>query len=149
MKTANIVSSFIAILIAAFFFIMTYQFKDIDVQDTGPAFMPRLYAGILIVLAFLLIVNSMRSKLKEQKNDSGSNFKLVFITMVLMTGLIILIPFIGFYISAPIVIFIFLKICKQKNLFLLIGLPLGVILFVYLLFERLLLVPIPTGSIFQ
>jgi putative tricarboxylic transport membrane protein len=148
MKTANLVSSFIAIFIAVLFLIMTFQFKDINVQDTGPAFMPRLYAGILIILAILLIINSIRSNTKEQKNDSDSNFKLVFITMVLMTALIILIPIIGFYISAPIMVFIFLKICKQKSLFLLIGLPIGVVLFVYLLFEKLLLVPIPTGSIF-
>jgi putative tricarboxylic transport membrane protein len=149
MKTANLVSSFIAIIIAAIFFIMTFQFKEIEVQDTGPAFMPRLYAGILVILAILLIINSIKANTKEQENDSSSNFKLVFITMVLMIALLIFIPIIGFYISAPIVIFIFLKICRQKSLFLLLGLPVGVVFFVYLLFEKLLLVPIPTGSIFQ
>lgn len=148
MKTANLVSSMIAILIAAFFFIMTFQFKEINVQDTGPAFLPRLYAGILVILAILLFINSYKSKTPKNE-DTSTNFKLVFITMVLMIGLISLIPIIGFYIATPIAVFIFLKIFKQKNLFLLIGLPIGIVVCVYLLFQRILLVPLPSGIIFQ
>lgn len=147
MKTANLVSSLIAIGIAAFFIIMTFQFRDIDFQDTGPAFMPRMYAGMLVILALLLFVNTIRSK--EHSKQDKSNLKLVFVTMLLITILISLTPLLGFYILTPIAVFIFLKICKEKSLYIQIGLPIGVVLFVYVLFQKILLVPIPTGTIFQ
>jgi putative tricarboxylic transport membrane protein len=147
MRTANIISSFIAVGIALLFYVMANQFKDIPVQDTGPAFMPQLYAGILVILAILLLINSLKAKGTSKNNSSNS--KLVFITMVLVALLVSLIPILGFYIITPIAVVAFLLICKEKNPFILIGLPLGIVLFIYVLFQKLLLVPIPLGKIFQ
>jgi len=147
MRTANIISSFIAVGIALLFYVMANQFKDIPVQDTGPAFMPQLYAGILVILAILLFINSIKAK--DNSKSSSSNSKLVFLTMLLITLLISLIPVLGFYIVTPLAVVAFLLMCKEKNLFILIGLPLGIVLFIYVLFQKLLLVPIPLGKIFQ
>lgn len=147
MRTANIISSFIAVGIALLFYVMANQFKDIPVQDTGPAFMPQLYAGILVILAILLFINSIKAK--DNSKSSSTNSKLVFLTMLLITLLISLIPVLGFYIVTPLAVVAFLLMCKEKNLFILIGLPLGIVLFIYVLFQKLLLVPIPLGKIFQ
>ncbi|MBT2689845.1 tripartite tricarboxylate transporter TctB family protein [Bacillus sp. ISL-47] len=148
MRRANIISSFIAIFIAGLFFIMTTQFKEISVQDTGPAFMPNLYAGVLVILALLLIINSAK-KSDDTENGSKSSIKLVFVTMLLIIVLTFLIPILGFYIITPIAVFCFLKIFKEKKLSILFGLPIGIVLFVFILFQKLLLVPIPSGIIFQ
>jgi putative tricarboxylic transport membrane protein len=145
-KTGNIVFSIISIVIAACFVIMTFQFKAIEVQDTGPAFLPRIYAGCLVLLSLLLLIKSLKSKEQSQKFTST---RLALLTMLLFTILILLIPFLGFYLITPIVIFFFLKIFNEKNLFVLLGVPIGVVLFVFFIFQKLLFVPIPTGTIFQ
>ncbi len=145
MKKANQIASLIGIAIAMFFFVLTFQFKQIEYQDTGPALMPRLYSGVLIVLALILFFNSYRTKEKVEKG----NVKMALITMALVLTIVVLIPIIGFYIITPIVIFVFLKICQQTNKKILFGLPIGVVLFIFVFFQKILSVPIPTGIFFQ
>lgn len=146
MKVAHMISSLIAIGIAVFFYLMTYQFEEITVQDTGPAFLPRIYAGCLAILSLILLIKSLKSKEQTKKE---SNFKLVFTSMLLVTILIALIPLLGFFLITPIIVFVFLKIFREKNIYTLIGLPIGVVLFIFFVFEKALSVPIPKGVIFQ
>lgn len=146
MKAANMISSLIAVGIAGFFFFMTYQFEEVAVQDTGPAFLPRIYAGCLATLSLLLMIRSLKS---EEQTESRSNFKLAFMTMLLVTILIALIPILGFFVITPVAVFVFLKLFSEKNIYTLIGLPIGIVLFVFLVFEKALSVPIPTGLIFR
>lgn len=137
----NLIISLIIMGIALLFFYQTYSFPNVNTQDTGPAFMPRIYAGVLMLLGIFLFFSSFKSV--EESQEKNTN--LVFIIMGILFIYILLIPIIGFYIVTPIYLFVFLWIVAVRNVIVLISIPIITTSLVFLFFQKLLNVPIPLG----
>jgi len=144
MRKAEQIVSFIVMIIAAAAYIQTMQFPSLEGFETGPSFVPRIYSIILLVLGAILFLQSFRSstaKLPEKVKDT-------LIIMGLMLIYLFLVEWIGFNISTPIILIIFLAYLKVKNWISYVAFPIGVTLCIYFIFQVFLGVPIPEGTIF-
>lgn len=143
--SADIISGVIVIMISLFFGINTMKFNASTSTDLGAQFMPRVYVGLLIFLSLLMIIKSIKDKNKEKSSYSKSTF----IVMALLSIYILVMPYLGFYISTPIFIFILLRYLKIENRIIYLGIPIGMTAFIYVFFNILLKVSLPMGIIFS
>ncbi|WP_180994370.1 tripartite tricarboxylate transporter TctB family protein [Bacillus sp. Marseille-P3661] len=150
MKNEKIIWSIIVIVIACLFFSLTFSFpKNLTPTDVGPGFMPRLYAIILVLFSMILIFQGLKEKKQTEDQPESGNIKLAFLTMFLTIVFVALIPVIGFYVITPIIMIIFLKMTRVKNLLTILLVPAGTTLFIFIFFHKMLKVPVPTGIFFS
>ncbi|MUV37057.1 hypothetical protein JNUCC1_00863 [Lentibacillus sp. JNUCC-1] len=147
MKLSNYISGIITIVIGVFFYTLTFSFKKLGNQLIGAEFMPRVYCGLLIVLGFILLVQTYRDKSK--KDEKKNTMKYALGTMVIVLLYIIVIPLVGFYLATVFTILGLLLFSKVKNKIIIFLLPIGTVAFVYVAFDKLLKVSIPIGSLFS
>jgi len=65
MKKSNRIISIIFILLCIYAFIETTRFPNVSTVDFGPAFMPRIAAGLLAVLSIMLFISTFTKKYAE------------------------------------------------------------------------------------
>jgi hypothetical protein len=144
-KNADLIISILVISVGCLFFYLTLFFKTTDTTEVGAAFIPRVYTTMLVILGIMLFFQSLKSKAE----DIPSDFKMVAISIGLTAGYILLTPVLGFYIATLVSVLAFLLFSRVRKPILLIVTPVGISLFVYVCFERLLRVPIPWGLFFS
>lgn len=135
-------------LVSGFFYAQTYQFPKVKLEEIGPAVMPRIYAAILFILGGIVVVQGLMAK-KREEEENEKTLGYAVISMVFVLVFLILIPVIGFYISTALLVVGLLLFSKVRNYILLISVPVGTVLFIYVCFEKLLKVAIPAGSLFS
>ncbi|NEU30191.1 tripartite tricarboxylate transporter TctB family protein [bacterium LRH843] len=145
MKKVNMYSGLVVILIAAIFYSMTLSFPVQAVEETGPAFIPRIYSGILIFLGILLVIQSLREKNELER----VNMMTISLVIGLVFVYVFFIQFIGFYIATFLFLVTFLWFMKVRKMAVLLGVPISVMLVVFIFFQKILVVPIPLGSLFS
>ncbi|MCM3759966.1 tripartite tricarboxylate transporter TctB family protein [Alkalihalobacillus oceani] len=129
---------------AVFFFYLTFQFPTGNPQDMGPAFMPRAYAIMIMILGLLLFFKGLKGG--QQTGKKGT--KLVLMTIGWLFIYIFFVPIIGFHIMTPIFLFVFLWMVRERRLIPLLAIPLLTTVLIFFFFKQLLNVPIPTGTLF-
>lgn len=144
MKIANLIGSLVGMAVAVFFFYHTFAFPVVQSQETGPAFMPRIFAVALMILSIILLIQSFFTKEKAPE----TKMKMIGLTMGIVLIYLLLIPTLGFYSSTILFVLVLILITKLKKPILLVVIPVAVPLFVFVFFEKMLRVPIPTGILF-
>lgn len=137
--------SLCVILISSFLFYESFKFPSTSTRDIGAAFIPRVYFGILITLGVILIVQEMIKRPKSYDR----HIKRVLLSMGLFLTYLLLVPILGFYISTPLLVFLFLWIANGRKKLFLTLIPIGITLFVFVVFEVLLKIQIPKGIFFS
>lgn len=149
MKTGNWLAILFLMSISVAIWIMTASFPPSDNPNIpGPAFFPRLVALITVALTVLMAVETVRKNDKSELFDWAKlglkrNFTLFIVSAVYCC----LLNYIGFLILTPIALLIMMLVLKRQGLF-------GWKIFssvvataaIYLVFEVLLDVPLPTWS---
>ncbi|GKV64833.1 MULTISPECIES: tripartite tricarboxylate transporter TctB family protein [unclassified Sporosarcina] len=148
MKIPHIVSGIISICLGSLFYYLTLDFPEPNAADTGAAFLPRIYCGLLILFGVILLIQGLRDRTKETAKGFQT-VKYALITMVIVLMYILIIPYIGFYIATVFTIFGLLFFSKVRKTITLVSVPIGAVLFIFLVFEKLLKVTIPLGSLFS
>lgn len=149
MKNEKVIMSIIIIAFSSLFLALTFTFPENPAADIGPAFLPRAYSVALYILAIALLFQGLK-EMKKQNEETNKNSLLLVFWMIVVTVLYVyLIPIIGFYIITPIVMIILLRLTKVKNIFTLTLVPAGMTVFVLIFFEKLLSVPVPSGTLFS
>ncbi|PFG06791.1 tripartite tricarboxylate transporter TctB family protein [Bacillus sp. es.034] len=151
MKNEKIIGSLICFVIAGLFFVLSLDFPSVgQPKDVGPAFMPKLYAGFLVFFSLILLFQGLKKKLKSTNSEpSYENMVLVACTMILTIGYVFLIPFLGFYLISFIFMALFLKFTRVKSILTILLVPAGSTLFIFIFFQKMLHVPVPTGILFS
>lgn len=144
MRKPVLLISFVVIVLACVFLVQTLRFPAADSQDIGAAFMPRVYCLALIILGIVLMVQEWR---KAPEVNQGS-IKMALGAMAGTVIYIYLITVIGFYVITPVMGFLFLWVMKVRRPFVLLGIPLGISVFIYTVFGKILHIPLPEGSLF-
>ena len=149
MKTGNWLAILLFMTISAAIWIMTASFPPSDDPGIpGPVFFPRLVAIIMVVLTVLMAVENVRTNDNTKLFDLANpglkrNVKLFVISAVYC----FLLNYSGFLILTPIALIIMRLVLQRQGLF-------GWKIFssfvatgaIYLVFEVLLDVPLPTWS---
>ncbi len=153
MKKFNYITSALLVLIAGYIFKESSGLMNVDKKDIGPGFYPNLIAGIMIILAIALFVQTLRNHEPEEKKKERSPMAIKpYIAMVLLVLYIFLMNKIGFIITSVlfmmILTYLFFGTEFRKNLLPSLCISVMVPVGIYLLFHNLLKVPLPRGILF-
>lgn len=148
-RIPNLIIGIVVIGIGLFFIANTLSFPNITLEPMGPAFMPRMYGAILIFLGLILAITTLKEKKKEENENEEKNMKYVLLSMLIVLTYVLLIPYFGFYIATLAFSVVFLIFSKVYNKIVLVSVPIGTVLLIYVFFDKILKVAIPLGSLFS
>lgn len=144
MRKVNIISSLIAMAIAIFFYYNTLDFPSIKSTETGADFMPKIFSGGLMILGIILFVQSFFTKEKSPEEKMN----MIALTAGILLIYLFFIQLLGFYSSTILFMIALLLITKVRKMTILIFVPVGISFFIFIFFEKMLKVPIPSGFLF-
>jgi len=120
------------------------------VLTDSSAMMPRILCGLILLLACLMIFHAIRAErrgeLAAQNARPPVNLKRIWIFMGLLVGYVLLAQPVGYFIITPVYILVACWYLRAAGVVTRVGLAVGVPLLVYLLFVRLLHLPVPMGK---
>ena len=125
-KYSDVFSGVILLMAAVGMFVTTYSFEALTVSKVGPEFMPRVIALLIAVTSIAMIVsafNKMRREkienaqiLDEEMDSSGEkSYTSVLVSVLLMVGYFVLMPYIGFLIMTTIYLFLQMLLLSDKS----------------------------------
>jgi putative tricarboxylic transport membrane protein len=124
------------------------SFPELDNGYPGPALFPSVLAVLFILCGIGLIIQGILKREKVLRFDTGSVSLAGWINIAFVLGAIVcyifLSGYIGFLIFSFVILMILMKWLKVKTL-LSVAMSVGVTLAIYLLFAKVLLVPLPWG----
>ena len=127
------------------FFLISYTFPSNE--KVGPSVIPRLWIIILIPLNIYLIIDVLRKKKKIEPKEE--NNKIVFGFIGLLILYLISIFYLGYFISSFVFLFIGMYMLGYRRYLTILLISAGWLLFSYLIFYKLLYVPLPIGKLIE
>ncbi len=152
MKRLNFITGLIFLAIAVYAFVSSLGMVAKNANDVlGPAFWPKILAVLMIILSVLLIAESLLSKSDEPSpiDIRSEGFKRVVKICAVLVLFGILIFFAGIYIAMLAMMPLTMYLHGERKIPVMAGITIGMIVFIYLVFGKALLVPLPTGMLFQ
>lgn len=150
MKKINIITGFIFIALSIFIFVQSLNFQQTMIIDNfiGAAFFPRMIAVILLILSAILIISSILEKDGHDESSSifkWETFKLPLVGVAVLFIYIMLLDKLGFIIDTIILNIVLLTIFKYENKMLTLLLSCAITLVIFQVFQKMLMVPLPSG----
>lgn len=143
MNARNLTLGMIVVLVAATAFIATFGFRDPGIERTGPAFLPRLYTGALILLGLTLALS------RRPSTDAGGAPARSLVGMAIGAVYVVALPWLGFVLSTLVLAPSMLAYVGVRSPWVLILLPLGLVGFIQLFFTVLLGIEVLPGQLWQ
>ena len=137
----------VLVAFGAWVIFLTRDFPSLKVGIPGPALFPRILAGLLIIAGLVLFTQNFRSRrplFEVDRTISHLGLLNVLFVCVAILGYILFVKFLGFLIVSFIILFGLMKCLRVRIHFSLI-MASGITLFIYVLFNKFLLVPLPWG----
>lgn len=133
------------ILISILFYLLSFNFPSNE--TIGPDIVPRLWIYLLIPLNVLLIIQTFIQKraVKESKSSLRSVLRFIALLIVYLLG----IYYIGYFISTFLFIYAGISLLGYKNVKTKLIISICWLIFSYLIFYKLLFVPLPQGMIIE
>ena len=110
----------------------------------GPAFFPRLLAFLLALLAVGLLARSLTGR-GPRVSRTPMRSRLFWTVVALLVGYALLMPLVGFLYLTPLLLGAVMRILGLERWGWLVGVALGLTVFLYVLFTKALSVPLPPG----
>ena len=141
----NILSCFFIYIWAGIFFV-----SSLGIEDSGSRMFPQIMCGLSVLLATLFLISCLRGK-DVKEGDEPIDFTgsgRAALMGVILGGYILLNYLTGFYISTVIFLPIGMIYLGQRNWKVIISIAIALPLIVYLFFDLLLGMMMPTGILF-
>lgn len=104
---------------------------------------------LMVVLFLINAATDLRSIMREQSAEESEkekgSLKKILAFCAASVGMVVLLPYLGFVLSAMAFLFVVLKMFKVDNSTVLYLMPIGVSIALYLLFDQVFSVPLPQG----
>jgi putative tricarboxylic transport membrane protein len=148
MKVSDTAIGLFLIIFAGAVLIHVQGFPQLDNGYPGPALFPEVLSVLFIFCGIGLIIQGVRKREKILKFDLSSISSGGWLNIIFVLGAVLcymfLAEFLGFLIFSFVILMILMKWLKVKTLHSLI-MSVAVTLGIYLLFSKILLVPLPWG----
>lgn len=149
MKKVDFFVGLALILLSVATWITASQFPAVGDTDVGAGFFPKLIAAVLILLSVVMMASSFRRQVDNGAEEGPTSWRKIILGFVLTFAFLALVSFAGFYISAPIFLFVFMWLFGYRKPVSVVAVAVLVTLFIYLVFEKVLQVPLPAGVFFE
>jgi putative tricarboxylic transport membrane protein len=148
MRVSNTAIGFFLIIFAVAVIIYTGTFPSLDNGYPGPALFPRVLAVLFIFTGIGMIIQGIKNRERVLKFDIGAIRLAGWINILIVLGAIVCYIFladgIGFLILSFVILMVLMKWLRVKTIWSLV-MACVVTLTIYLLFAKMLLVPLPWG----
>lgn len=135
MKKGNIVFGLLLLFIMCFLLYLTYQIpKPMSEYEMGAGYVPSVYLYTAIALLITIII---REFLKTEERSLMVNLRTIMF-FVIVVAYVIGIRFIGYYIPTLIVLAILLFILGERRKYVLLSVPIGFSVFIFIVFQQIL-----------
>lgn len=114
----------------------------------GSELWPRILAVLLLILGGCLLLRSLVGESSPSPVSNREGLKRVGVAILILIGFAVLLQYVGFYFAGLFLIPSIMRLMHEKRPGVLIGITVGVLAFAYLVFEWLLRIPLPHGSLF-
>ena len=142
---AEVVIGLLLIFLSGYLYWLTLDFPQGELSKTaGPAAMPRLWIYGLLLFSAILIVNTIRDKAASNL-DNGRNLIQSVSLIGLMIAYLLIVGYLGYYISTTIFLISGAYLLGYRKHWIIAVSGLGFTLLSYLIFYKLLQVPLPLG----
>jgi hypothetical protein len=143
MKAIYLIGSSVFIILALCFFIGSFSF-----ESPGAETFPQVSSLSVLLLSVIFAVKNVRKHETLQGEFKETRPKAVLYTILTTIGYLFLILGVGFFIATPVYLFVLMLILGMKEKHLLIAVPVGATIIIYLAFVLIFHVPVPTGVLF-
>ena len=143
----NVLFSVVLIVLSVYLFLDTFNFPSGKLSNTvGPATVPRLWIYGLIAFSVWLMIDSIRKnvRLTRENNHTGP----VLAMAGLMAVYLIAIPYLGYFLSTLLFLAGGIYLMAYRCHAVVAASVAGYLFFAYLVFIRVLHVPLPKGRLF-
>lgn len=150
MKYSDIIIGVALILLGIHIFFISGKFEVLSkVTFGGPEFFPRFVATLLMICCAVLIVNAIRGKsLNKRQQARPRDLLWVLYTFVLTLGYVLMIRHIGFFVGTVVYLIFFLIMVRERRPSVVSTTAVLVPLAIYLVFVRIMNIPLPEGLLF-
>ena len=129
------------------FFLMTFAFKIRKAQmiHTTAATVPRAWIFLMIPVAIMVITSILNGK-----SGTDEPFGRWVLTLGIAAAAFIsvfLFEYIGYYLSSALLLILMMFLLRERKVAVLVGVPVGWVLFTYFVFAKLLYITLPIGSL--
>ena len=136
-------------LFTLLFFLMGFDFKvNKQMRDAGffANTVPNTWAILMVPCAIMVVVNIFSAT--NNPDEPFEKWMLALGVGVAALAAVFLFEYIGYYLSSVLFLLLMMWLLRERRLPVLIGLPVGWCVFVYFVFDKLLYMGLPTGSLF-
>ncbi len=129
------------------FFLMTFAFKIRKAQmiHTTAATVPRAWIYLMIPVAIMVITSILNGK--SGTDEPFGRWQLTLGIALAAFVCVFLFESIGYYLSSALLLVLMMFLLRERKVAVLIGVPVGWVLFTYLVFAKLLYITLPVGSL--
>jgi putative tricarboxylic transport membrane protein len=147
MKKASIVAAIISFVIGICIITIAMTFPKGSNGVPGPGMFPIIIATIIILSSVAVLIRSLRMEKKDDKEVKflSADTKRAYITMAILAIYFIVLPFIGFCVSTALLMLVLIKWFSKKNIIQCSLISLIITLAIFLVFSKLLNVPLHFG----
>ena len=126
--------------------VMALDYSYSGVVGPGPGFFPVWLSAILIVLAIWYIIESVRGKnVSAEDWPRGQSLKQIFFIIMSLITYFVLFLLVGFIFAG--IIFLIILFYKEYKWYVTASLSVGITLFLYVMFNNVLKVHLPSSGI--
>ena len=142
----NIISCLFIYVWAGIFFV-----SSLGIEDAGSRMFPQIMCGLSVLLATLFLISCLRGKDVKEGDDpiSFAGTGRAAVMGAILGGYILLNYLTGFYISTVIFLPIGMLYLGQRNWKVIVAISIALPLIIFLFFDLLLGMMMPTGILFQ
>ena len=140
----NILIPCVFITIGILFYLITLTFPE---EEAGPSAIPHLWIIVLLILSIFLIVQALMRKMEPDPKSGRLDMLVVFIGATI--AYLIFMQFVGYYISTFIFLAVVMYFLSYRKYVTIVAVSGGWLLFAYLVFQRMLYIPLPQGKLIE
>jgi putative tricarboxylic transport membrane protein len=147
-KRIDILSGLIGILIGGYVLVTCQSFPQDVVMKIGPAFFPEILAGGLALFSALLILQALLGRSVGEAQKLSLRDKGIQRILLALAGMIVycaLLKPVGFIIATIPFIMCYMFLLGNRKILQYLWVPAAITAGVYLVFEKLLVLSLPTG----
>jgi hypothetical protein len=140
----NILIPCVFIAIGIVLYLITLTFPE---EEAGPSAIPHLWIIVLLILSIVLIVQALMGKMDPDPKSGRLDMVALFIGTTI--AYLICMQFVGYYISTFIFLAAVMYFLSYRKYVTIVAVSCGWLLFAYLVFQRMLYIPLPQGKLIE
>ena len=136
----NILLPCCLIVVSLVFLVITFGFR---VEEAGPGLIPRLWIYLILILSGVVLWQTLRGR--EKAAPKIERPSLLALTMAMLIGYFLVMPYIGYFLSTFVFIVVMLHLLSYRKRILIYVIAAGWVICSYLVFYKLLYIQLPLG----